>query len=178
MSVVRWALFAVAGFVIACSGDDSAPCECEAGAAGAGGKIDLFSIVRLPDSGPVGECVSCLQAQCGGAMNRCANSEDCRAGLECAALGCLITGVVADEATTLRCVSECFRGNALELMSVVEMATCISSTCSTACLPDGAAGAAAAGAGQVPARDPVGSAAAPGVSGAVPRPDGGSAGVH
>ncbi len=93
----------------------------------------------LPDSGPVGECVACLQDKCDSAINGCYNSADCTAGIQCALTTCAggggnpLGGGGSGGGLDFGCLLGCFNGNINAVFSAVQAFQCITQTCGSNC---------------------------------------------
>jgi hypothetical protein len=101
---------------------------------------DFFDVLPpLPDSGPVGECVNCLQGKCGDAVNGCYNDDACMNGIQCAIPKCLdMDGGFAGSAggtdlLDFTCLMECFGYNMAAMAEALTMFQCITQTCGSVC---------------------------------------------
>jgi hypothetical protein len=105
----------------------------------------------LPDSGPIGECVACLQGPCGDAINTCYNDPSCWGGIQCAVPQCFLGGSGGSGGSgsggqiNFQCLLECFDNNMLSLMSALNMFQCITQTCGSVCGLDWLGGGGSAG---------------------------------
>ncbi|MCS6898898.1 MAG: hypothetical protein RMJ98_04515 [Myxococcales bacterium] len=128
------------------------------GGGGAGGTpedagADFFDALPfpLPDSGPIGECVGCLQEQCGDAINACYNDPDCIDGIQCAITDCLASsalgggpgggsggpgglgGLGGGGGLDFACLLSCFNGDPTAVFKAVNAFQCITQTCGDKC---------------------------------------------
>lgn len=131
------------------------------GAAGGGGNQsdggDFFDSLPfpLPDSGPVGECVNCLQSQCGSAINGCYNNQNCIDGIQCAITDCFIGGGSqggssgggllggggsgggllggGSNGVNFACLLNCFNGDIGAAYSAIQTFSCVTQTCGGQC---------------------------------------------
>lgn len=139
----------------------------KAGAGGKGGKAgagntggneadggkDFFDAlpIPLPDSGPVGECVNCLQENCNDSINKCYNDPDCAQGIQCAITECFIGGMGGGGTMgggnpigggnplggggglNFQCLLGCFNGDISAAFAAIQSFQCITQTCGSVC---------------------------------------------
>jgi hypothetical protein len=128
------------------------------GEGGSGGKpqdggADFFDALPfpLPDSGPVGECVGCLQENCGDSINACYNDPDCVDGIQCAITDCLASsalgggpgggsggpgglgGLGGGGGLDFACLLGCFNNDPTAVFKAVTAFQCITQTCGDKC---------------------------------------------
>lgn len=117
---------------------------------------DFFeTLPPLPDSGPIGECMSCLQGECGTEINACYNDPVCIAGTQCVVTDCLLGGGGggaggsggAGGQIDFMCVLGCFNNDLGSAMAAISMFSCITQTCGDNCGLGGLAGGGGAGGG-------------------------------
>jgi hypothetical protein len=104
----------------------------------------------LPDSGPVGTCVNCLQSQCGDAINGCYNDTNCTQGIQCAITTCFTGGMggtpmgggpmggnpfggSAGGGVNFGCLLGCFNGDVTSAFAAIQAFQCITQTCGSDC---------------------------------------------
>jgi hypothetical protein len=94
--------------------------------------IDFFDIFPIPDSGPIGECASCVATNCSKQVNACLNDPTCRNGLACTVMKCLAGGG-GGGTPDLGCVLTCFGGDFSKAAEAIAAFTCVTGKCGTAC---------------------------------------------
>ncbi|MEO7097420.1 MAG: hypothetical protein ABI175_29430 [Polyangiales bacterium] len=94
------------------------------------GFIDFFDIIPIPDSGPIGECATCVATNCSKQVNACLNDPDCRNGLACTVTSCLAGGGGTPD---LACVLKCFGGDFTKAAAALSAFTCVTGKCGTPC---------------------------------------------
>lgn len=101
----------------------------------------------LPDSGPVGECVGCLQENCNDAINKCYNDPNCVDGIQCAITDCFASsalgggqggpgglgGLGGGNGLDFQCLLGCFGGDPTAVFAAVQTFQCITQTCGDQC---------------------------------------------
>jgi hypothetical protein len=92
--------------------------------------IDFFDILPIPDSGPIGECATCVATNCSKQVNACLNDPACRNGLACTVTSCLAGGGGTPD---LACVLKCFDGDFGKAAGAISAFTCVTGKCGTAC---------------------------------------------
>ncbi len=112
---------------------------------------DFFdTLPPLPDSGPIGECLSCLQGQCGDQINACYNDATCWSGIQCAATSCFTSGGGGSGGSgsggiDYACLMECFDNDMTAIMTALQMFQCITGTCGELCGMSGQGGSGGGG---------------------------------
>ena len=111
--------------------------------------IDFFDLFPIPDSGPIGECATCVKDNCASQVNACLNDPTCRAGMLCTITTCLAggTGGTPD----LTCVLGCFGGDFSKALEAINAFTCVVGKCGSSC--GGIFGGGGDGGGPPPPRD-------------------------
>jgi len=106
----------------------------------------------LPDGGPIGTCVSCLQTKCGDQINACYNDASCWGGIQCAIPQCFIGGGGGSGGSgggqiNYQCFMDCFDNKIASIMEALNMFQCITGTCGDSCGLGGLGGNAGAAGG-------------------------------
>jgi hypothetical protein len=105
---------------------------------------DIFDAFPLPDSGPVGECVSCLKTNCDSQINACYNNTACWQGVQCAAQKCLNTGGTGGSGgggqVDMQCMLGCFNNDVSSAMQAYGAFQCVTGSCGTECGMNGSGG--------------------------------------
>lgn len=127
-----------------------------AGKSGSAGKGmdagDIFDAFPLPDSGPVGDCVNCLKANCDASINACYNNPNCTMGIQCAVQKCFANTGGAGGATGMGggtgtgtggggggagvnfgCLLTCFNNDFSAITAAIQSFQCIGQTCGMQC---------------------------------------------
>lgn len=113
------------------------------------GKDFFDALPPLPEGGPIGECVGCLQQQCGEEINACYNDPTCVEGIQCTITDCLVGGGGGGAGGSggggggidFMCVLGCFDNDIGSAMTAISMFTCITESCGDECGLSGAGGA-------------------------------------
>lgn len=100
--------------------------------------IDIFDAgIPLPDSGPVGECVTCLEQNCKSSINGCINDSSCTGGIQCAVTTCLggggMPGGGGPGGLDFQCLLGCFDGDLGAVLTAVQAFQCVTGTCGEQC---------------------------------------------
>ena len=95
--------------------------------------IDFFDIFPIPDSGPIGECATCVATNCSKQVNTCLNDPVCRNGLACTVMKCLAGGGGGGGMPDLACVLGCFGGDFGKAAEAIGAFTCVTGKCGGAC---------------------------------------------
>lgn len=98
-------------------GDDATSPTKDAGRDG--GKVDDSPIA----------CGSCLISKCGQGLSACLQSQTCRDSLTCIATTCLSGGGMPDPV----CAFGCANGDFAAIASILQLFTCVTSTCGQTC---------------------------------------------
>lgn len=123
--------------------------------AGPDGK-DLFDVLPpFPEGGPVGQCVGCLEGQCGTEINACYNDPTCVSGIQCTVVDCLIGGGSGGGGGAgggggqidFACILGCFNNDFGSAMTAISAFTCITQNCADDCGLGGGGGGAGGGGG-------------------------------
>ena len=107
---------------------------------------DFFdTLPPLPEGGPLGECASCLQGQCGDKINACYNDSVCWSGVQCAVTSCFTAGGGGSGGSggggvDMTCLIGCFGNNMTSMMTALQMFQCITGTCGDLCGLSGGGG--------------------------------------
>jgi hypothetical protein len=118
--------------------------------------MDLFDVLPpFPEGGPIGECVGCLQSQCGTEINACYNDPTCVAGIQCTVTDCLVGGGSGGGSGAgggggqidFACILGCFDNDFGSAMTAVSAFTCITQNCADDCGLGGGGGAGGGGGG-------------------------------
>jgi hypothetical protein len=115
---------------------------------------DLFDSLPpwIPEGGPIGQCVGCLQGQCGTAINACYNDASCWNGIQCAIPKCFLNGGGGSAGSgggqlNFPCFLECFDNKMSSIMEALNMFQCITGTCGSVCGMGGMGGNGGGGGG-------------------------------
>jgi hypothetical protein len=103
---------------------------------GLSGLLGLLDALPIPDSGPVGACVTCVKDQCTAPLSACLSDAKCQNGLTCVATTCgasLAGGVNGATAADALCLLGCFGGDTAAIMKAMGALTCITGTCTSTC---------------------------------------------
>jgi hypothetical protein len=99
----------------------------------------------LPDSGPVGECIGCLQENCNDSINGCYNDPSCVDGIQCAITDCFASSALGGGqgaggqggpgggGLDFGCLLGCFNGDPTAVFAAVQAFQCITQTCGEKC---------------------------------------------
>lgn len=147
------------------NGGDAGNSTAGKGGEPADGGSDFFDALPfpLPDSGPVGECVGCLQENCNDAINKCYNNKKCVDGIQCAVTSCFAGGALdgggsGGNGMNFQCLLGCFGGDPMAVLSAMQAFQCITQTCGDSCgggiLGDGGFPFGGLGGGQTPGNPP------------------------
>lgn len=107
---------------------------------------DIFdALPPLPDSGPIAECVNCLQTECNSQINTCYNDPNCVQGVQCAITQCTGMGGGGSGGggggqLDFACILQCFNNDMGSVMTAVSAFQCITMTCGDACGLSGGGG--------------------------------------
>ncbi|MBI5531950.1 MAG: hypothetical protein HY898_04490 [Deltaproteobacteria bacterium] len=100
----------------------------------------------IPDTGPIGACVGCLQTKCGDQINACYNDTTCWQGIQCSIPKCFLGGGGGAGGSggggqiNVQCFMDCFDNKMTSIMEALNMFQCITGTCGDACGLGGLAG--------------------------------------
>lgn len=115
--------------------DEADPSDASTGRESLSRPIDVFSF--LPGSGatPAGACVSCVESNCGAAINNCVNDRNCVEGIACVVMQCSVNTQTdpAKAMSDFACLASCFNGDLMTALQVTSGAVCVTQTCATAC---------------------------------------------
>ena len=101
--------------------------------------IDIWDVIPIPDSGPIGACASCVRDKCGSSVNQCINSAKCRDGLACVATRCLAGaaggggGGGGPGGIDFKCLNDCFGGDFAAAGLAITTFTCVLNNCGPTC---------------------------------------------
>jgi hypothetical protein len=117
--------------------------------------IDIFDVLPIPDSGPIGACATCIKDSCSMQVNDCVNDATCRAGVQCTLMKCLGGmgggggGGGGFGGIDPACALGCFGGDYTKALAAVAVFQCVTSTCGSQCgsLLGGAGGGPGGGGG-------------------------------
>ena len=95
--------------------------------------IDFFDIFPIPDSGPIGECATCVATNCSKQVNKCLNDPACLKGMTCVLTTCLTGGGGGAGGFDFACVTGCFGGDFSTAAEAISAFTCITGSCGSKC---------------------------------------------
>lgn len=97
--------------------------------------IDVFSLLPTSGATPAGACVSCVESNCGAAINNCVNDRNCVQGIACVVMQCSVNTQTdpAKAMSDFACLASCFNGDLITALQVTSGAVCVTKTCATAC---------------------------------------------
>ena len=112
---------------------------------------DFFDTLPPIPDGALGDCVSCLQDECGDQINACYNDPTCVEGIQCTVTDCLAgsgSGGSGGSAggVDFQCVLGCFDNDIGSAMTAMAAFQCVTESCSDDCgLGSGGAGGGSGG---------------------------------
>ncbi len=114
---------------------------------------DFFdALPPLPEGGPLGDCVACLQQECSEPINECYNDPNCVEGIQCTVTECTSgggggAGGGGGGGLDFACVLDCFNNDMGSVMTAVAVFQCVTESCGDECGMGGGGGAGGGGAG-------------------------------